>query len=212
MRTTLVALACLAIMACGGQEAAPPAPVPTSTAEPIPTEAPTVAPTPTRVAAPQSTAEPIPTEAPTVAPIPTRVAAPQSTPSSGSLERVGAIAAEWAAKNTEAVAGLVVEAVLASPDVEEQVPTLLRVSFGGLLKTAVADELGNSLGVEVESVAFHGDSTYSATLAVSGTVAVEIGPVAAIDVAVPIVVTVDLDSERATAWEADKEQAEVTVR
>ena len=188
MRTTLAALAGLAIVACGGQEAAPPTPAPTSTAESIPTAAPTVAPTPTTVAA------------------------PQSTPRSGSYERVGAIAAEWAANNAEAVADLVVEAVLASPDVEEQVPALLRVSFGGLLKTAVADELGNSLGVELESVAFHGNSTYSATLMVSGTVAVEIGPVAAIDVAVPIAVTVDLNSERATAWEADKEQAEVTVR
>ena len=105
-----------------------------------------------------------------------------------------------------------VEAVLASPDVDEQVPALLKVSLGGLLKAAVVDELGNELGVEVESVAYLGDSTYSVTLVVSGTVAMDIGPVEAIDVSVPVEVTVDLDSEQATAWEADPELAEVTVR
>ena len=128
------------------------------------------------------------------------------------MQRVGEIASEWAADNAEIVAELVVEAVLASPDVEERVPALLRVSLGGLLEGAVADELGNSLGVAVDSLAYHGDAIYSATLVVSGTVAVELGPVEAIDVAVPVIVTVDLDDEQATNWEADTEQAEVTFR
>ena len=155
---------------------------------------------------------PAPAPTPTIAPIPTEVPAPQSTPTPEPTQRVEAIASEWAAKNAETVAGLVVEAVLASPDVEERVPALLRVSFGGLLKTAVADELGNSLGVAVDSLAYHGDAIYSVTLVVSGTVAVELGPVEAVDVAVPVIVTVDLDNEQATTWEADAEQAEATVR
>ena len=201
-----VALAAILVVSCGGQEQPPPAPIPT--AAPVPTVA-AVIPTPT--------AAPIPTEAsvpptPTPAPVPTEAAAPQPTPTPESTERVAEIASEWAANNAEAVAELVVEAVLASPDVEERVPALLRVSFGGLLEGVVADELGNSLGVAVNSLAYHGDAIYSVTLLVSGTVVVELGPVEAVDVAVPVIVTVDVDNERATSWEADTEQAEVTIR
>ena len=102
--------------------------------------------------------------------------------------------------------------MLASPDVEERVPALLRANLSGLLEAAVADELGNSLGIEVDSVAYHSDAVFSVTLVVSGTVAVGLGPVEAADIAVPIIVTVDLDSEQAAAWEADPEQADVTLR
>ncbi|MDE2801767.1 MAG: hypothetical protein OXK21_02660, partial [Chloroflexota bacterium] len=84
--------------------------------------------------------------------------------------------------------------------------------LGGLVEAAVADYLGNSLGIEVYSGAYHGDATFCVTLVVAGTVAVGLGPVEAVDVATPIVVTVDLDSEQATAWETDVEQADVTIR
>ncbi len=140
---------------------------------------------------------PTPTPEPTV--VPTLLPTPEPT------ERAHAIAYEWAVNDADTVAQLVADA-------EEQVPALLRVSFGGLLKGIVADEMGNALGVEVESLAHHGDAIYSVTLAVSGTVVVEIGPVEAVDLAVPIVVTVDLDSEQATTWEANSEQVEVTIR
>ena len=174
---------------------------------PTPAPAPTIAPTP----APAPTVAPASVASPTPAPAPTPE--PPSEPTQEQQDiRAGAIASEWAANNHEIVAKLVAEVVLASPDVEERVPALLRANLGGLLEAAVTDELGNSLGVEVDSLAYYGDAVYSATLVVSGTVAVGLGPVEAVDVAVPLIVTVDLDSEQATAWEADPEQAEVTVR
>lgn len=221
MRTAFGALAALVVLAvlvsCGGEEAAP-TPPPAPAAAPTPSSpAPTIAPT----TAPAPAIAPTPPPAPTIAPAPTEVP-PTSTPTptprpseptqEQQASRAEAIASEWAANNAEIVAQLVAEVVLASPDVEAQVPALLRANLGGLLEAAVADELGNSLGVKVDSLAYHGDATFSVTLVVSGTVAVGIGPVEAADLAVPIIVTVDLDSEQATAWEADVEQAEVTVR
>ena len=223
MRTVLGALAALAALAmvvsCGSEEAAPTPPPAPAVAPTPPSPAPTIAPTPP---APAPTIAPTPPPAPTIAPAPTEVPpTPEPTPTperpseptqEQQASRAEAVASEWAANNAEIVAQLVAEAVLASPDVEAQVPALLRGNLGGLLEAAVADELGNSLGVEVDSFAYHGDATFSVTLVVSGTVAVGLGPVEAADIAVPLIVTVDLDSEQATAWEADVEQAEVTIR
>ncbi len=221
MRTAFAALAALAmVVSCGGREAAP-TPIPDPTIAPAPASVPTIALTP----APAPTIASTPTQAPTVTPAPTQPPTPAPTqtptptpePPPGPTEeqravRAGAIASEWIANNAEIVARLVAEVVLASSDVEDLVPVLLRANLGGLLEAAVADELGNSLGVEVDSLAYHGDAVFSVTLMVSGTVAVGLGPVEAVDVAAPIVVMVDLDSEQATAWEADVERAEVTVR
>lgn len=212
MRTAFGALAALAALAmvvsCGGEEVAPtPPPAPAAVPTP-PSPAPTIAPT----LPPAPTIAPAPTEMPpTPEPTPTPEQPSGPTPEQQAI-RAEAIASEWAANNAQIVAQLVAEAVLTSPDVEDQVPALLRANLGGLLEAAVADELGNSLGVEVDSVGYHGDATFSVTLVVSGTVAVGLGPVEAADIAVPLIVTVDLDSERATAWEADVEQAEVTIR
>ncbi|MCY4624248.1 MAG: hypothetical protein OXC99_04490 [Chloroflexi bacterium] len=180
---------------------------PPTVAAPAPASAPTIAPPPTKIP-PTPTITPAPTKIP-----PTPTPEPPSEPTQAQqAARAGAIASEWAANNDETIAKLVVEVVLASPDVEERVPALLRANLSGLLEAAVADELGNSLGIEVDSVTYHGDAVFSVTLVVSGTVAVGLGPVEAADIAVPIVVTVDLDSEQATAWEADPEQADVTLR
>ena len=222
MRTVLGALAALAALAavvsCGSEEVAPTPPPAPAVAPTPPSPAPTIAPTP----APAPTIAPTPPPAPIIAPAPTEVPpTPEPTPTperpseptqEQQASRAEAVASEWAANNAEIVAQLVAEAVLASPDVEVQVPALLRGNLGGLLEAAVADELGNSLGIKVDSLAYHGDATFSVTLVVSGTVAVGLGPVEAADIAVPLIVTVDLDSEQATAWEADVEQAEVTIR
>ena len=101
---------------------------------------------------------------------------------------------------------------MSSPEVEESVPALLRVSFRGALESAVSDQLGNQLAVSLAEVAYHGDAQYSATLVVEGTMNVDVGPVEAVDVSVPIVLTVDLDSEQAEGSRVDSGQVEVTLR
>ena len=91
-------------------------------------------------------------------------------------------------------------------------PALVRVGLSGLLQGAIEDELGNSLTVSFIEVAYHGDDRYSITLPVEGTMAVDIGPFEAVDVSVPLIVSVDQDEEQVLEWMADIPQAAVALR
>lgn len=182
MRTVLAALAVLTVVSCGGSEAPTPAGLEIFDVPATATPSP----------------EPTPTPDPTARPDPT--------------ERVGAIVGQWVSDSPDTVAQLVADAVVAAADEEDRIPSLLRVSFGRGLKVAVENEIGDSLAVELQSVSRNADGTYSATVVVSGTVVLEIGPFDAIDLSVPIIGTVDTDSEQATTWTVAAEQVDVTFR
>ncbi len=191
----VVTAVCALTVACGDD------PDPTPTAVPTPASTPTTEPTPTPT--PTATPEPTPTPEP-----------PEPTPTPAPAEKVGEVASRWADANPHAVAELVMEAIFASSDVEQQVTPLVRLIFQDALERSVADELGNQLTVSLAEVAYHGGSVdqFSATLMVTGAVALDAGPFEAVDVAVPMIVTVDPDLEEATAWEADIPSATVTLR
>ncbi len=101
---------------------------------------------------------------------------------------------------------------MASPEIEENVPALVRVGLPNIVRGIVQDELGNALSVSLVEVAYHGDEGYSVTLLVAGTVAIGVGPIEAADLSVPFIVSIDPDAEQALDWEADLPAAEVSLR
>ena len=148
---------------------------------------------------------------PTVAPSPTPTVEPTPipTPTPDQTQQVAQVAAEWTLANPNKVGGLVAEAVLASPDAENLSP-LVRVGLGDLVQAFVTDEVGNQIGVNWDSVTYHGGVVFGARFIVAGKIA-DLGPVDLVDVSVPILLTVDLGSEDVTEWEADLEEATVAI-
>ena len=149
---------------------------------------------------------------PTATPIPPPTPTPTPVATLAPADAAGPVALMWASDNADKVAELVVEAVMASPEVEENVPALIRFSMPGILEAVVADELGNQITVSLVEVAYHGDDRYSVTLLVGGTMAVSIGSYEAVDVGVPLIILVDLGEEQVLEWEADIPGTTVTLR
>lgn len=218
-KLTLLAglIVCILIAGCTSEApTAPPSPtaIPTSTLAPTETPPPTPTPTPAPTWTPEPTWTPVPTwtPMPTATPIPPPTPTPTPVATLAPADAAGPVALMWASDNADKVAELVVEAVMASPEVEENVPALIRFSMPGILEAVVADELGNQITVSLVEVAYHGDDRYSVTLLVGGTMAVSIGSYEAVDVGVPLIILVDLGEEQVLEWEADIPGTTVTLR
>ena len=121
-----------------------------------------------------------------------------------------AIAQKWADANPERVAELVVMAILESPEAES-VPPLIRVQLKGILEARVADELGNGITVSLTEVAYYGDALFSVTFLVTGTVVVDLGPVDTIEIAVPIILTVNVESQQIEDSQVDMAGVKITI-
>ncbi len=147
-------------------------------------------------------ADPTSTPVPTSTPTP----APTATPSPKPL------ALQWAGDNAEVIADLVVEAIMAAPEVEERVPALVRLGAPTLLSGIIEDDLGNALTVAFVEAAYEGESRFSATLQVSGSVAIDLGPFESVDVGVPVVILLDTDSEQALEWMAILPESSIELR
>ena len=188
----VVLTAGLLLAGCQGQE---------EPTQPQPTVMPTI--TPLR----ESTSEP----SPTFTPRPTATARLPTPTRQDNSNLAKAIAEQWGEASPERVATLVTETILGSPAVEN-IPTLVKVQLQGVLEAQVVDEMGSGLTVSLTEVAYHGDSLFGVTFLVTGTVAVDRGPVEAVDVGVPIILTVDVGSQQVEDSQVDLTGVEVTIR
>ena len=178
--------------------AAPPSSTPTAKAMITPRPLPISTLTATAIPASDTTATPTPT-------------LPATIRNEVYEDRVAELALAWARDNADAVASMVAETVMASTAIEA-VPPLGRPQLRSLLRVAGENELGHWLSLEIAEVNFHGDDEVSATLLVGGTVMLGPGAVEAVDLTVPIVVTVDPESQAAVMGQADVPAATVTIR
>ena len=127
------------------------------------------------------------------------------------------VAKEWVDTERDRLAWVVTRAILEFPGVEEPMATLLRVIdiSEWSLQDIVDERFDHYLHVSLNEVVSHGDALYSVKLLVSGTVNLE-NPgwpyetheefilLSAIDVSVPVVLTLDFyDEDQVTEWQAD---------
>ena len=92
-----------------------------------------------------------------------------------------------------------------------QVPSLLRFAFRRVLEARIQDEVGNGLVVWLDRITVY-EGTATATVMVSGTVLIDLEPVDTVQVAIPIIVTVDPDDGTIEAWQVDHPAAVVEIR
>ena len=116
----------------------------------------------------------------------------------------------WEEEGRDKIAALVAEIILASPEVEK-LPPLVGDAFSAMLDDSIAKWTWN-LDPTLDSVTLSAGRQFVATFLVSGTLR-EVGPVDAVDVSMPIQLTVDLDAdpEQVTEWKADLERATVAI-
>ena len=122
---------------------------------------------------------------------------------------------EWAGRNPETVAGLVVKAVMASEDVRKDVHLPLWVPLRMALADSVLDHLGNELAVSLKETAYYEARRYSVTILVGGMVYLKdhVGPLnwqgravhyVGLTMSVPITLILDLHTDGlAIQWWAD---------
>ncbi len=144
----------------------------------------------------------------TVAATPTPEPSPTPTPG-GDIGRANEIAASWVEANPDKVAALVAEAALASDDADDLNPIVL-TTFGSLVRAAATDAMGNELSVTLDSAILLPGGQAAAGFLVEGRVT-GLGAVSAVEVSVPIVLTMDLAAETVTLWEVNVPGSTVTI-
>ena len=87
----------------------------------------------------------------------------------------------------------------------------MRVGFGELLRAAVTDGVGNELSVTLESTLLLPGNQAAAGFIVQGRIT-DLGAVSAVEVFVPIVLTLDLGEEAVTLWEVSVPESTVTIQ
>ena len=171
--------------------------------------------TPTATATP----EPPPTPTPTISPwvlwrsghsaTPVRRPVPTPTPTPVTLHgdeaKAGEIAERWVRRNPDRVTSMVADAVMESP-FAENIPISRRLQYRETLGVQIRDQIGVRVVARLAEVAYHGDSLFSVTLLVQGAALGEpIGNLILVDIEVPIVATVNLDSEQVVEAMVDQD-------
>ena len=150
-------------------------------------------------------------QAPAATVAPTLLPEPDPTPTpEGDLGRAAEIALAWVAANPDKMAEMVVEAVLASEDAED-LPLPVRATFGSLLQASVTDQMGNQLSATIDGMTAYSDGTAVVVVVfVEGRVT-DLGAVSAVEVLVPMRLTVDLAAEDVTRREVGVLGSTVTI-
>ncbi len=121
------------------------------------------------------------------------------------------IAEAWAATNPDQIASIITQALLASPEFEERIPAFLHLELGEILKVSIEDDLGSSISLSLDSIAYYGGAVVSVTLLAEGMTEVDTRLVESIGLSIPIVVSVDLDNELAYEWNVDLDAVTVVL-
>ena len=137
----------------------------------------------------------------------------QTEPEAAELEaRAGEAADRWADRNAGWIATLVAEAILASPAAESTVPSLEKVVPKSSLMSGVSDDRWGPIDLSRTEVRYRQHNQFVVTLLVAGKMTSGGAVIEGIDLSVPILVTVALDTEEVLDSRVDSDQVAVTVR